>query len=69
MILQKKTVRTGRGTSKVELVEEGTDYIVKVDGTFIKELQMSCSQCRHLMRFRKARKNNYGRNKETGSCS
>lgn len=36
MILQKKTVRTGRGTSKVELVKEGTDYIVKVDGDVYK---------------------------------
>lgn len=36
MILQKKTFRTGKGTSKVKLVKEGTDYIVKVDGDVYK---------------------------------
>ncbi len=36
MILQRKTVRTGRGICKVELVKEGTDYIVKVDGDVYK---------------------------------
>lgn len=37
MILQKKTFRTGKGICKVELVKEGTDYIVKVDGDVYKK--------------------------------
>lgn len=36
MILKKKTIRVGIKTSKVELVKEGTDYIVKVDGDVYK---------------------------------
>lgn len=36
MILRKKTFRTGKGICKVELVKEGTDYIVKVDGDVYK---------------------------------
>lgn len=36
MILQKKTFRTGKVICKVELVKEGTDYIVKVDGDVYK---------------------------------
>lgn len=36
MILQRKTVCTGKGICKVELVKVGTDYIVKVDGDVYK---------------------------------
>lgn len=36
MILKKKTIRVGNRTSKVELVKEWTDYIVKVDGDVYK---------------------------------
>ena len=36
MILKKKTVRTDRKTYRVELLKEGTDYIVKVDGDVYK---------------------------------
>lgn len=32
MVLQKKTFRIGREICKVELVKEGAEYIVKVDG-------------------------------------
>lgn len=38
MILQKKTFRTGREICRVELVKEGTDYIVKVDGDVYKRI-------------------------------
>lgn len=37
MILKKKTIHVGIKTSKVELVKEGTDYIVKVDGDVYKK--------------------------------
>nr|DAK62534.1 MAG TPA: hypothetical protein [Caudoviricetes sp.] len=36
MILQRKTVCAGKGICKVELVKEGTDCIVKVDGDVYK---------------------------------
>lgn len=36
MILKKKAICVGIKTSKVELVKEGTDYIVKVDGSIYK---------------------------------
>lgn len=36
MVLKKKTISVGNRTSKVELVKEGTDYIVKVDVGFYK---------------------------------
>lgn len=36
MILKKKAIRVGIKTSKVELVKEGKDYIVKVDGDVYK---------------------------------
>lgn len=36
MILKKKTIRAGIKTSKVELVKEGAEYIVKIDGNVYK---------------------------------
>ena len=36
MILKRKAIRAGVKTSKVELVKDGTDYIVKVDGDVYK---------------------------------
>jgi hypothetical protein len=36
MILQKKTVCTGKGICKVELAKEGIEYVVKIDGSVYK---------------------------------
>lgn len=37
MILKKKTIRVGNKTNKVELVKEGSEYIVKIDGSVYKK--------------------------------
>lgn len=37
MALKKKAIRIGIKTSKVELVKEGSEYIVKVDGDVYKK--------------------------------